>query len=50
VSESRHEDFIDLAVDTTQDPVTIMTAVSRSIIIPTFNTDEFSGLNGHSIK
>ncbi len=27
VSESRHEDFIDLAVDTTQDPVTIMTAV-----------------------
>jgi len=29
VSESRHEDFIDLAVDTTQDPVTIMTAVSH---------------------
>lgn len=29
VSESRHEDFIDLAVDTTQDPVAIMTVVSH---------------------
>ena len=29
VSEKHHEDFIDLAVDTTQDPVTIMTRVSH---------------------
>ncbi len=29
VFESRHEDFIDLAVDATQDPVTIMTEVSH---------------------
>ncbi|MDA1091700.1 MAG: hypothetical protein O3A25_00305 [Acidobacteria bacterium] len=29
VSESRHEDFIDLAVDATQDPVTIVTTVSH---------------------
>ena len=28
VSEKHHEDFIDLAVDTTQDSVTIMTTVS----------------------
>ncbi|MCH7746499.1 MAG: hypothetical protein IH939_00240 [Acidobacteria bacterium] len=29
MSETHHEDFIDLAVDTTQDPVTIMTTVSH---------------------
>ena len=29
VSDKHHEDFIDLAVDTTQDPVTIMTRVSH---------------------
>ena len=29
VFEGRHEDFIDLAVDTTQDPVAIMTLVSH---------------------
>ncbi len=29
VSESRHEDFIDLAVDATRDPVTIVTTVSH---------------------
>ena len=29
VFEKHHEDFIDLAVDTTQDPVTIMTVVSH---------------------
>jgi hypothetical protein len=29
VSESRHEDFIDLAIDTTRDPVTISTTVSH---------------------
>lgn len=29
VSESRHEDFIDLAVDATHDPVTIVTTVSH---------------------
>ena len=28
-SETHHEDFIDLAVDATQDPVTIMTVVSH---------------------
>jgi len=28
VSEKHHEDFVDLAVDTTQDSVTIMTTVS----------------------
>ena len=28
-SEGHHEDFIDLAVDATQDPVTIMTTLSR---------------------
>jgi len=28
-SESRHEDFIDFAVDTTRDPVTISTTVSH---------------------
>jgi len=28
-SDTHHEDFIDLAVDATQDPVTIMTVVSR---------------------
>ena len=28
-SETHHEDFIELAVDATQDPVTIMTAVSH---------------------
>ena len=28
-SETHHEDFIDLAVDATQDPVTIMTIVSH---------------------
>ena len=28
-SETHHEDFIDLAVDTTQDPVTVMTVVSH---------------------
>ncbi len=29
MSEKHHEDFIDLAVDATQDPVTIMTVVSH---------------------
>jgi hypothetical protein len=29
VSESRHEDFINLAVDSTRDPVTILTMVSH---------------------
>ena len=29
VSETHHEDFIDLAVDATQDPVTIMTTLSH---------------------
>ena len=29
ISEQHHEDFIDLAVDATQDPVTIMTTISH---------------------